>query len=162
MCGFFEELGKAVKQLDKFAKELDKDKKSSKEIPKEQTAPSEGLDLRLILPVAKVASITGLPFKNYNSHLDDTWEGGVYTCSDPKIHTYFQAWFARKDVDGYDPDGVLSYPKEVMPNLQPIKDLGDEAYWSAISGTIIARKKQNVLQHLLMVMRAYRAKSCNG
>ena len=147
MCGFFEELGKAAKQLDKFAKEMDEDKKSSKEIPKKQTAPPEGLDMRQFLTIAEVARVTGLPFnKYYNSHLDDTWEGGVYSCSDPKIHTHFQAFFARKDVDGYDPDGVLSYPLEVMPNLQPVKGIGDEAYWSDISGTIYVLKDQDVLQ----------------
>ena len=58
--------------------------------------------MRQILTLAEVVRITGLPFNTYNDYKDDTWEGGVYTCSDPKIHTYFQAWFARKDSDGYD------------------------------------------------------------
>ncbi len=146
MTGFFKDLGKAVKKLDKIAKELEPEKKTSKEIPKEETAPSEGRDLRPILPVAEVVRITNLPIDTYTPYFDDAWEGGVYTSSDPKIHTYFQAWFARKDIDGYNPDGVLSYPKEVMPNLQPIKGIGDEAYWSDINATLLIRKEQDVLQ----------------
>ena len=34
----------------------------------------------------------------------------------------------------------------MMPNLQPVKGIGDEAYWSAIVGTLIVRKEQDVLQ----------------
>ena len=145
MVDFFKELEKATKQLDKISKEWEPEKKTSKENQKKQTAPSEGRDIRQYLPVDEVARITNLPM-TYTPYKDDTWEGGVYTCSDPKIHTYFQAWFFRKDVDGYDPDGVLSYPKEVTPNLQPVKGIGDEAYWSDSNAVLYVRKGQDVLQ----------------
>ena len=71
-------------------------KKTPKKTPKEQTTPSEGLDLRKYISIEEVARITKLPIDPYSPYLDDEWEGGVYTSSDPKIHTYFQVWFARK------------------------------------------------------------------
>jgi hypothetical protein len=84
----------------------------------EQTSPSERLDLRKFLSIEEVARITNLPIDTYNPYLDDSWEGGVYTSSNARIHTYFQAWFARKDVDGYDPYNVLSYYMEIITDLR--------------------------------------------
>jgi len=146
MCAFWKKLGETVKEIEKVAKEWDVNKEPSKEILEEQTAPSEGRDIRQYLLVDEVARITNLPIDTYTPYKDDTWDGGVYTSSDPKIHTYFQVWFARKDVDGYTPDGVLSYFKEVTPNLQQNKDIGDKAYWSESNAVFFVRKEQDVLQ----------------
>ena len=113
MTDFFKELEKAAKHLDKIAKEWEPKKKSPKKTLKkrseEQTATSEGVDVREYLPVSEVAEITKLQIDTYGHYLDDQWEGGVYTSSNPTVHTYFQVWFARKDEDGYNPEGVLSY-----------------------------------------------------
>lgn len=146
MCGFFKKLGEAVKEIDKFAKEFDVDKESSQELTEEQTAPSEGRDIRKLLSIDEVARITGLAINTYNTYLDDTWDGGVYTSRDPKIHTYFQAWFARKDPDGYDAENFLNYTKEILTDLQPVQGIGDEAYWFNSASAFIARKGQDVLQ----------------
>ena len=144
MCAFWKKLGEAVKEIDKIAKELDNTRESSKETTVKQTTSSGGLDLREILAVAEVARISDLPIDTYNSYLDDMWEGGIYTSSNPKVHTYFQAWFARKDIDGYDADNGWSYLKEVLPDLQRVQGVGDESYWS--DNAFIARKGQEVLQ----------------
>ena len=150
MCGFFKKLGEAVdeavKEIDKYAKDFKVDKESSQVPPEEQPAPLEGRDMRQYLTLNDVARITKLPFNKYTDFVDDTWEGGVYTCSDPKIHTYFQAWFARKDSDGYDAGGIWNYLTEVMPNLQQVQGIGDEAYWSDITMALIVRLGHDVLQ----------------
>ena len=106
----------------------------------------ESLDLRKYLSIDEVAQITKLPIDDYGPYKDEEWEGGVYTSSNPKIHTYFQVWIARKDVDGYNPEGVLSYFKEVTPNLKAVKGFGDEAYWSDSNSVFFVRKGQDVLQ----------------
>ncbi len=150
MVDFFKELEKATKHLDKIAKEWEpkkKTEKTPKDKPKEQkTTPVEGLDLRKYLSIDEVAQITKLPIDDYSQYEDEDWEGGVYTSSNPKIHTYFQVWFTRKDVDGYNPEGVLSYFKEVTPNLKAVKGFGDEAYWSDSNAVFFVRKGQDVLQ----------------
>ncbi len=150
MSDFFKEIDKVVKKLDKIAKEWEPKKKPSqktpKETPKEQTTSTEGLDLRKYITIDEVARITKLPIDTYTPYLDDEWEGGVFTSSNPKIHTYFQVWFARKNVDGYTPDGALSYYLEVTPNLQQIKGIGDKSYWSESNAVLFVRKGQDVLQ----------------
>ena len=142
MSDFFKKLGEkvdeAVKEIDKFAK------KPSRVPPEEQTAPSIGRNMKEILPVADVARVSKLPFDTVNDHLDETWKGAIYTCSDPKIHKYFQAWFARRDPEGYDAGGIWSYLTEVMPNPQPVQGIGDEAYW--FNDGLIVRAGQDVLQ----------------
>jgi hypothetical protein len=145
MVDFFKELEKAAKHLDKIAREWEP-KKKTKKTPKEQTTSSEGLDLRKYITIDQVANVTKLPIDSYSPYLDDEWEGGVYTSSNPKIHTYFQVWIARKDVDGYNPEGVLSYFKEVTPNLKAVKGFGDEAFWSDSNAVFFVRKGQDVLQ----------------
>ena len=147
MVDFFKELEKATKHLDKIAKEWEPKKKPKKEKPKEQkTTLVKGFDLRKYLSIDEVAQITKLPIDDYGPYKDEEWEGGVYTSSNPKIHTYFQVWVARKDVDGYNPEGVLSYFKEVTPNLKEVKGFGDEAYWSNSNAVFFVRKGQDILQ----------------
>ena len=150
MVDFFKELEKAAKHLDKISKEWEpKKKKTPKEKQKEQkTTPVEGFDLRKYLSIDEVAQITKLPIDNYGPYRDEEWVGGVYRSNNPKIHTYFQLWFARKDVDGYNPEGALSYFKEVTPNLKAVKGFGDEAYWSDSNAVFFVRKGQDVLQAL--------------
>ena len=87
-----------------------------------------------------------MPIDKYGPYKDEEWVGGVYTSSNPKIHTYFQVWFARKDVDGYNPNGVLDYFKEVTPDLQPVKGFGDKAFWSDSNTVLFVHKGQDVLQ----------------
>lgn len=141
MSDFFKKLGEkvdeAVKEIDKIAK------KPSKVPPENQTAPSKGCNMGKILPVADVARISKLPFDRVNDHFDDMWEGGVYTCSDPKIHTYFQACFARKDPESDDASGVWNYLSEMMPNPQPVQRIGEEAFW--FDDTLYVRIGQDVL-----------------
>ena len=142
MSDFFKKLGEkvdeAVKEIDKFAK------KPVRVPPKEQKAPSKEHNLKEILPVADVARISKLPFDTVNDHLDETWRGLVYTCSNPKIHKSFQAWFARRDPEGYDVGGIWSYLTEVMENPQPVQGIGDEAYW--FNEGLFVRAGQDVLQ----------------
>jgi hypothetical protein len=149
MVDFFKELEKAKKHLDEIAKEWEpkKTKKTPEEKPKEQkSTPMKGFDLRKYLSIEEVAQITDLPIDKYSPYLDEEWKGGVYNSSNPKIHTYFQLWVAEKDVDGYNPDGVLGYFKEVTPNLKAVKGIGDEAYWSDSNAVFFVRKGQDVLQ----------------
>jgi hypothetical protein len=147
MCAFWKKIGEAVKEIDKIAKEFEETRESSKELPKkEKTTPAEGLDLRKYLSIEEVAQITNLPFDDYSQYIDEEWTGGTYISSNPNIHTYFQVWSAQKDVDGYNPEGVLSYFKEVTPNLLSVKGFGDEAYWSGSNAVLFVRKGQDVLQ----------------
>ena len=145
MCAFWKKLGKAVKEIEKVAKELGAEKESSQELHEKQTAPSEGRDIRQYLTVDEVARITKLSIDTYTPYLDDTWEGGVYTSSDPKTHTYFQVWFNRKDPDGYNDENVWNYLLETLADLQPVLGIGDEAFWSNSTGALIIRKLHDVL-----------------
>ena len=54
---------------------------------------------------------------------------GVYTSSNPKIHTYFQTCFAKKDPESDDASGAWNYLTEMMPNPQPVQRIGEEAFW---------------------------------
>ena len=135
-----------MKKIDEAAKEIDKIvKEPSRKPPEEQKAPSKGRDMKKILPVGDVARISKLPFNTVNDHLDETWVGAVYTCNDPKIHKYFQAWFARRDPEGYDAGGISDYLTEVMPNPKRVQGIGDEAYVDE-NGNIFVRWGQEVLQ----------------
>ena len=127
MSDFFSKLRKVVIQIDKFTEELDDDKESSQEPRKEHPDPSTGIDLRQYLPIDEVALITNLPIDTYNKYMDNDWEGGVYSSSESNTHTYFQAWFARKDTDGYHPNNVWSYLTSIIPNLQKVPGIGEEA-----------------------------------
>jgi hypothetical protein len=150
MVDFFKELEKAKKHLDNISKEWEPKKKhskdTSKKTQKKKVVRSEGFDLRKYLTIDEAARLSKLPLDSYSPYLDDEWEGGVYTSSDPKVHTYFQVWFARKNVEEYNPDGIWSYFEEVTPNLQQIKDLGDKAFWSSSNSVLFVRKEQDVLQ----------------
>lgn len=146
MCGFFKELEKAAKQLDQIAKKYEPKKKTTEKTPKKQPTQSKEGDLGKYITIGEVAQITNLPIDKYSPYMDEEWEGGSYTSSDPKIHTYFQVWFAKKNSDEYNPDGVLDYFKEVTPHLKTIKGIWDEAYWSDSNKVFFVRKGQDVLQ----------------
>ena len=141
MSGFFKKLGEAV---DETVKEIEKiSKKPSKKPPKDQEAPSKGHKIPKILSVAEVARISKLPFDRVNDHFDDLWEGVVYTSSNPKIHITFQTCFARKDPESDDATGVWGYLTEMMPNPQPVKRMGEEAFW--FTDTLYVRTGKDVL-----------------
>ena len=151
MSDFFRKLRKTIKGIEKIADDFKEEmRESDYEDTKNDnngdvTSKQSKTDIRGLLSLEDLARITGLPFDVYNDYIDDDWLGGVYTISDPSYHTYFQVWFARKDVDGYRPDGVLDYYKEVMPGLQRVRDIGDEAFWTD-SKTLFVHSGQDVLQ----------------
>jgi hypothetical protein len=151
MSDFFRKLRKTVKEIEKIADDFEEEvgetdiKESKNDYGRDTPRQLSMIDLRERLGLEELARITGLPFDTYNDYLDEEWVGGVYTMSDPSYHTYFQVWFARKDADGYNPDGVLGYYKEVMPDLHVVDDIGDEAFW-VDSKTLFVHKGEDVIQ----------------
>ena len=152
MTGFFKKLGEAVKEIEKIANELDDHspppRPSDRTQEKERPVTSKERDVRQYLSVAEVARITQLPFDQYSPYQDETWEGGTYTCSNPRVHTHLDFYFARWGPDGYDAENATNfwnYLLEIMPDAQPLPDLGEAAYWSG-NNSAVARQGHEILQ----------------